>query len=487
MHKSHATTVIVWLKHELRVNDQPALAWAADLGARVIPVYILDSSEGIRPLGGASRWWLHQSLLALRGDLPDLVLKRGQAAEILVALARESGAKTVIFTAAMNPNEQARDAKIMLILQALGVDVVVVPGNLLCAPEVIKNGSGADFKVFTPFWRACQVWLGQHPPVTTTKPQFQTVSGVASDRLDDWGLRPTRPNWAAKWMGGGEPHWQPGEAGAWARFRAFLDHGLAGYATLRDQPALPHVSKLGAHLRFGELSVRAMWQAVQEHMQRHPELTKDGEKFLAELGWREFAHHLLHYAPDLATKNWKPAFDAYPWREAPDDLKAWQMGQTGYPLVDAGMRQLWQTGWQHNRVRMVCASFLIKHLRIDWRAGERWFWDTLVDADPANNAASWQWVAGSGADASPFFRIFNPFGQGERFDAEGAYVRQWCPELARLPNEFIHKPWEAPALVLLAAEVALGQDYPHPMVRHEDARVAAMEGYAAVKGVNGNA
>lgn len=477
MPERHENTALVWLKHELRLNDHSALTRAAELGVQIIPVYIHDLSAEIRPLGGASQWWLHQSLLALQGDLPDLVLKRGKSAEGLVDLVHESGAKTVIFTAALNPAERAQDAKITLILQELGVEVMVVPGNLLCAPEMIKNGSGTDFKVFTPFWRACQTWLGQHPPVTTTKLPFTTVSGVSSDRLADWGLLPTQPNWAAGW----ESHWQPGEAGAWARLRAFLADGLAGYASLRDQPALPHVSKLSPHLRFGELSVRAIWHTVQAHMAQNLELTKDGEKFLAEIGWREFAHHLLHYAPELATKNWKPAFDAYPWRSAPDDLRAWQTGQTGYPLVDAGMRQLWQTGWQHNRVRMVCASFLIKHLRIDWRAGERWFWDTLVDADPANNAASWQWVAGSGADASPFFRIFNPFGQGERFDAEGAYVRQWCPELARLPNEFIHKPWEAPALVLLAAGVELGKDYPHPMVRHEDARVAAMAGYEAVK------
>ncbi len=297
------------------------------------------------------------------------------------------------------------------------------------------------------------------------------------ERLDDWGLLPTKPNWAQ----GFEATWTPGEAGGRDRLAAFLDGGLAGYAALRNRPDLPNVSRLSPHLHWGEISPRQIWAAVQLRIGAAAKLAKDGDKFLSEVGWREFNHHLIYHFPTMQERNWKPAFDAYPWRNDAQQLRAWQRGRTGFPIVDAGMRELWATGYMHNRVRMVVASFLVKHLRIDWREGEAWFWDTLLDADLANNVAGWQWTAGSGADAAPYFRIFNPMEQGRKFDPDGRYVRRWCPELAQLPNDLIHAPFEASPTILAAAGVELGRTYPQPIVAHAEARQAALAGYEAVK------
>jgi deoxyribodipyrimidine photo-lyase len=298
------------------------------------------------------------------------------------------------------------------------------------------------------------------------------------DKLCDWGLLPSKPNWAK----GFAAEWTPGEDGARARLEAFLKGGLEGYTELRNRPDLPNVSRLSPHLHFGEISPRQVWAMTQHFADAHAGVRRDADKFLSEVGWREFAHHLLYHFPTLPERNWKPAFDAYPWQTNAKHLAAWQRGQTGYPIVDAGLRELWATGYMHNRVRMVVASFLIKHLRIDWRQGEAWFWDTLVDADLANNAASWQWVAGSGADAAPYFRIFNPMEQGRKFDPEGVYIRRWCPELAKLPNDALFAPFEALPMVLAAAGVVLGKTYPQPLVVHAEARAAALAGYQAVKG-----
>jgi len=298
-----------------------------------------------------------------------------------------------------------------------------------------------------------------------------------SEALEDWNLTPHAPNWAAGWS----EFWQPGEAGAAEALDTFLDEKLSGYGELRDRPDLDQTSRLSPHLHFGEISPRQIFARATHLMDRQPVRGGDGEKFLSEVGWREYSHHLLYHYPNLPTANWKPAFDAYPWRDSADDLRAWQQGQTGYPMVDAGLRELWTTGTMHNRVRMIAASFLIKHLRIDWREGEAWFWDTLLDADTANNAAGWQWVAGSGADGSPYFRIFNPITQGRKFDPEGDYVRKWCPELAGLPNKLIHAPFEATEIELAAAGIKLGETYPHPIVDHKIARENALAGYEKVK------
>jgi deoxyribodipyrimidine photo-lyase len=329
--------------------------------------------------------------------------------------------------------------------------------------------------VFTPFWRACL-----KTPVAECLPaprlRLPDLAGLG-EPLEAWRLLPQAPDWAAHFSG----LWSPGELGAWRRLREFMAEELLGYDELRNRPDQPGVSRLSPHLHFGELSPRQIWAEVRALISRDADFSHDGEKFLAEIGWREFSYQLLVQFPQLPRDNWRPEFDRYPWRTNRPHLAAWQRGRTGYPLVDAGMRELWQTGYMHNRVRMVAASFLIKHLRIHWRQGEAWFQDTLVDADLANNAASWQWVAGSGADAAPYFRIFNPIEQGRKFDPQGSYVRRWCPELSGLPTEYLHAPFEAPPLVLQAAGVTLGKNYPEPIVEHRAARVAALAGYRSMR------
>jgi deoxyribodipyrimidine photo-lyase len=467
-------TTIVWFRQDLRTADNPALAAAAARGP-VLPLYILDEvNPGPKwSPGGASRWWLHHSLATLRDNLGGLVLQRGDPHELLSALVKASGANAVLWNRCYEPYAIARDTAIKSALQAQGVEVQSFNGSLLHEPWDVATGAGGPFKVYTPFWRACR---GRPVAAPVRKPKLDIVTGGKSDRLDDWELLPSKPNWAK----GFETIWQPGEAGARKRLDRFVKTGLADYRTQRDRPDKENISRLSPHLHFGEISPRQLWarMAIESEDQAK---AASAEKFLAEIGWREFSHHLLYHFPTLPDANWRPAFDAYPWRDSEADLKAWQRGMTGYPLVDAGMRELWHTGFMHNRVRMVAASFLIKHLRIDWRRGEEWFWDTLLDADLANNAAGWQWVAGSGADASPYFRIFNPMMQGEKFDPDGAYVRRWCPELAKLPDDAIHAPFKAKPEVLAKAGVELGRTYPKPIVDHDEARAKALAGYKAVR------
>lgn len=469
-------TCIVWFRQDLRCNDNPALAWAAARGP-VVPVYILDNTPppAGRPIGGAGQWWLDRSLRRHAETLGGLVLLRGDPKRLLPELARQVDAQAVAWTRCYEPAAIARDKDLKGALAATGLDVKSFNGQLLHEPWEVKTLSGGPFKVYSAFWRACCKRAVAQPGA---QPRFKLadIAGIG-DRLDDWGLAPRNPDWAAGW----DSLWTPGEIGASARLEGFLANGLAGYAELRDRPDRPNISRLSAHLHWGEISPRTIWTRVQHAAAGGDVPARDAEKFLAEIGWREFATHLLYHFPELPERNWRPEFDAYPWRDSASDLKAWQRGRTGYPMVDAGLRELWATGFMHNRVRMIAASFLIKHLRIDWRQGERWFWDTLLDADLANNAASWQWVAGSGADASPYFRIFNPVTQGRKFDPEGHYVRRWCPELARLPNDVLHAPFEAPPEVLREAGVELGKTYPHPIVEHRAAREAALRGYDAVK------
>ena len=362
-------------------------------------------------------------------------------------------------------------------LSEIGLEVRSFNAALLNEPWEIATGSDTPYKVFTPYWKAARNRPVADPLPTPTITLLQRPDD--SSTHTNWALVPTAPNWARTWT----DHWQPGEAGAGARLTAFLDEDVGTYSRDRDRPDLPATSRLSPHLHFGEISPRQIHAAVNVHAGLKPMLASGTEKFMSEVGWREFSHHLLYHFPAMATKNWRPAFNFYPWRNAPQDLATWQRGQTGYPFVDAGLRELWQTGFMHNRVRMIAASFLVKHLRIHWREGEAWFWDTLVDADAANNAAGWQWVAGSGADAAPYFRIFNPITQGKRFDPNGAYVRRWCPELAELDTRFIHAPWEASPMELAAAGITLGETYPHPMVDHGEARAAALGGYRKIKTV----
>ena len=468
-------TTIVWLRRDLRLADNPALHEAARQG-RVLPVYILDDGNAAgRRMGAAGRWWLHHSLVSLRNRLGTLVLLRGDPLDRLSGLAEKIGAGRVYWNRCYELHAISRDRAVMAGLKARGLAVQSFNGSLLNEPWEVASGSGEPYKVFTPYWRAC---LKRPQLSPSPAPKLMSVPATESEEhLEDWGLLPSAPNWAAGW----ESLWEPGEIGAQARLDAFLARTIHGYRELRDRPDLPNVSRLSPHLHWGEISPRQV-AAMSRHAMAAGEVRPgDIEKFLSELGWREFAHYLLFHFPDLPERNWRPAFDAYPWQSEAGHLEAWQRGRTGYPMVDAGMRELWATGYMHNRVRMVAASFLVKHLRIDWRQGEHWFWDTLVDADLANNVAGWQWVAGSGADASPYFRIFNPVEQGRRFDPTGAYVRRWCPELARLPDAFVHAPFAAPAEILAASGVVLGGTYPAPIVDHATARAAALTGYEAVK------
>ncbi|MEM7425866.1 MAG: deoxyribodipyrimidine photo-lyase [Pseudomonadota bacterium] len=466
-------TTLVWFRQDLRLADNPALAHAAAQGP-VVPLYILDEMDS-RSLGGASKWWLHHSLSALSGSLGGMVFLRGEPLACLRQARAETGAEAVVWNRCYEPEAVERDKAVKSALAADGIEARSFNGSLLNEPWEVETGAGGPFKVYSPYWRAVQ----QRPvdaPLAAPELTCALPDGLG-DNLSDWALLPEKPDWAAGW----DRLWTPGEGGAAARLDRFLGEGLMGYGKLRDRPDLENVSRLSPHLHFGEISPRQIWAKARFVADQHPELEKDTGKFLSEVAWREFSYHLLFHFPGLPERNWRPAFDAYPWRESMADLKAWQTGQTGYPIVDAGMRELWHTGYMHNRVRMVAASFLVKHLRLHWKHGEAWFWDTLVDADLASNSASWQWVTGSGADAAPYFRIFNPIIQGRKFDPDGAYTRKWCPELAKLDTKTLFAPWEASPARLAAAGVRLGETYPHPIVDHAKARAAALAGYEAVK------
>jgi deoxyribodipyrimidine photo-lyase len=473
---------LVWFRQDLRLDDNPALTAAAERGGPILAVYVLDEDGDWAP-GGASRWWLHHSLAALDRDLAarkiPLVLRRGRADRIVPALMCEVGAEAVFWNRCYEPAAIARDAALETALRAHGRTVVTGNASLLREPWTIANRGGGPFKIFTPFWRALLAAGDPPAALPPIAPHCPGVEPPASERLAAWKLRPAQPDWA----GGLHATWIPGEQGARMRLDALCETILVQDVTARDVPALEGTSRLSPHLHFGEISPRRIWHRVRSVMAeaRQPGLDQQAEVFLKELAWREFSYHLLFHAPWLPERPLQPRFEHFPWRHVDAELRAWQRGCTGYPLVDAGMRQLWQTGWMHNRVRMVVASFLIKHLLHDWRLGQRWFWDTLVDADLANNAASWQWVAGSGADAAPYVRVFNPTLQGEKFDPEGAYVRRFVPELAGLPSAYIHAPSRAPSTVLRAAGVAPGRSYPMPIVDHKAARARALAAFKATR------
>lgn len=483
---ARAQPVIVWFRDDLRLSDHPALYEAASRGAPVVGLYVRDDESralkppAARPLGGATRWWLAQSLRALHKSLEaiggTLLLRTGPAASVIATLARDIQAGAVFWNEIAQAPHQAIAAEVASALASDGIASQIFPGDLLVEPRAIRNKDKRGLRVFTPFWRRVQA-LGDPPKPLPAPKKLASVSGVASEALDHWGLEPTRPDWA----GGLRETWTPGEAAAQARLKAFLDENIRGYGDDRDRPDRDGTSRLSPHLRFGEISPRQVWYAARFAAAEHPRLAGDIDKFLSELGWREFCRHLLFDVPDLADRNLQAQFDAFPWKRDARALKAWQRGLTGYPIIDAGMRELWHTGVMHNRVRMVVASFLVKHLLIDWRAGEQWFWDTLVDADAGSNPANWQWVAGSGADAAPYFRVFNPILQGEKFDPDGAYVRRWVPELAQLPNNLIHQPWTATPIELTSAGVELGKTYPPPIVDHKQARERALAAYAKIR------
>ena len=480
MHRDSAPSIL-WFRQDLRLADNPALCAAMARGAPVLPVYILDDeTPGRWAAGGAGRWWLHRSLTSLAADLEGLgrplVLRRGPAERVLLELAAELGAGAVYWNRCYEPFAIARDTRIKTALQARGLTAESGNAALLFEPWLPQTKSGGPFKVFTPFWRHL---LGR-PAAPRPLPRPEALPNGTEARgesLEDWSLLPHAPDWA----GGLRDSWTPGEAGAKARLEAFLDDAVGDYQAQRDLLDSPGTSRLSPHLHWGEISPRQIWHATRHRAAASGLDPASSEAFLRELGWREFSYHLLYHWPELPERNWKSGFDAFPWREDEAAYRAWTRGRTGYPLVDAGLRELWATGWMHNRVRMVAASFLIKHLLIHWRRGEAWFWDTLVDADLASNSASWQWVAGSGADAAPFFRIFNPVTQSRKFDPEGGYLRRWLPELAKLPAAAIHAPWEADAGTLAAAGVDLGETYPRPIVDHAAARKRALAALETIK------
>jgi deoxyribodipyrimidine photo-lyase len=465
---------LLWFRQDLRLSDNPALAAAVSRRGPVIPVFIwAPEEEGAWPPGAASRWWLHHSLAALNADLEKrgsrLIIRRGPTAAALNCLVEESGASAVFWNRRYEPASIAHDHELQATFRERGLAADSFNGNLLFEPGTILNGNGQPFQIFTAFWRACL----SKPIAPQSKDAPRNLPSPErwprSLELAELGLEP-----AIDWAAGLRETWRPGECGAHAQLKRFRKEALAHYPTGRNEPGDIGTSRLSPHLHFGEISPRQVWNAVVGGHEA-------GEAYLRQIGWREFAYHLLYHHPESPEQALRQEFAAFPWKTNSRTLKAWQRGKTGYPLVDAGTRELWRTGWMHNRVRMVASSFLVKHLLISWQLGAAWFWDTLVDADLANNTLGWQWVAGCGADAVPYFRIFNPVIQGEKFDPAGEYVRRWVPELAKLPDDWLHKPWKAPASILREAGVTLGRTYPFPIVDHVEARARALAALATIK------
>lgn len=473
--------IVVLFRHDLRLADNRALRMAVESGKPVICAFVFDEmSEGVRQIGGARRWWLHHSLLALSKSLKaagnQLVLRAGPMADVVQDLVSETGADAVYWNRRYDPPAIAADTQMKSVLTDAGIDAQSFDGQLLHEPWQIKTKTGGYYKVYSPFWRALIADVAPRAPVARPRAIHAFEKQVKSDDLAAWSLLPTKPDWA----GGLRDAWTPGEDAAHDALDAFLSGPIDGYGENRDRPDFQSTSRLSPYLAHGEITPFQIWHALDTRTIKAD--AKDIEKFRKEVVWREFSYHLLFHNPELGTANFNADFDAFPWKSTAKALDAWQKGATGYPLIDAGMRQLWQTGWVHNRVRMVVASFLVKHLLQDWRAGEAWFWDTLVDADPASNTASWQWVAGSGADAAPYFRVFNPMLQGEKFDPDADYVHRFVPELAKLSGGEAHAPWTASDATLSRAGVKLGTDYPVPIVEHSSARDRALQAYQDMRG-----
>ena len=472
---------IVWFRQDLRLTDNPALLAAVQRGRPVLPIYILDDKNAQEwRMGGASRWWLHESLKKLDQSLQGrLLLLRGDATAILPGLIDEVNAESVHWNRCYEPWRIARDTTLKDALLRDAILVKSFNGSVLFEPPNTTKPDGTPYRVFTPFYRRGCLQNGIPPRQPLPAPQtidlYKYDTGLS---LDELGLLPD-----INWYGEMADEWSPGEDGAAARLREFLSSGIHHYDEGRNRPDQRYVSRLSPHLHFGELSPNQAWFAVHEN-KSGKELTSDADRFLSELGWREFSNNLLFNEPTLTTENLQRKFDHFPWNDDETSLRCWQRGETGYPIVDAGMRELWRTGYMHNRVRMIVGSFLVKNLLLHWLHGARWFWDTLVDADLANNSASWQWIAGCGADAAPYFRIFNPVTQGKKFDPEGLYVRRFVPELAEMPDKFIHNPWEAPSEVLSAANVALGDNYPEPIVDLRFSRERALAAFKSLSSGN---
>ncbi|KZL19378.1 Deoxyribodipyrimidine photo-lyase [Pseudovibrio axinellae] len=467
-------TVIHWFRQDLRLSDNPALTAACEAG-QVIALYILtDGEENARELGGASKNWLHQSLESLNESLKGhLLIMRGDARQIIKQLVAEYSITGVFWNRCYEPWRVEHDAQLKTELEEQGVPVSCFNASLLWEPRQVRKPDGGPYKVFTPFYRkgCLQAAEPRRPLPVPEQMKLHSPDEKNAFSLDDLNLLDRRP-----WSSRVSSKWEHGEQAAQNRLYAFLDHGLSNYKEGRNFPALSHTSRLSPHLHWGEISPNQIWWALGML-----EETRDIDHFRSELGWREFSYSLLMNNPTLPKVNLNTKFDRFPWVSNREQLRAWQRGQTGIPIVDAGMRELWQTGYMHNRLRMITGSFLVKNLLLDWRLGEQWFWDCLVDADLANNSASWQWIAGCGADAAPYFRIFNPVLQGEKFDTRGEYTRRYLPELNAMPDNYLFKPWEAPQEVLQRAGVLLGEDYPHPIVDLKKSRDEAMRAFQSTK------
>lgn len=463
---------IHWFRQDLRLSDNPSLTLAANYG-NALPIYIFDNKNaGDHAMGAASQWWLHHSLASLSHSLSgNLSLYRDNPIDVFNDIVANFDVKAVYWNRCYEPWRIERDSKIKEYLKTKNIKVESTNGSVLWEPWTIKKDNGEHYKVFTPFYRKGCL---QSDPPRRPLPIPQNVQyhrDKKSLSLNQMRLLPK-----IRWDKQLEPHWEIGEQGAHNRFQKFVSEGLPNYKGGRDFPAKPYVSRVSPHLHFGEVSPNQLWYTVCDMGE-----SKHIDHFCSELGWREFSYSQLYYYPDLPVKNLREKFDAFPWIKDEELLSKWQKGQTGVPMVDAGMRELWQTGYIHNRVRMIVGSFLVKNLRLHWHHGSRWFWNTLIDADLANNSASWQWIAGCGADAAPYFRIFNPIMQGQKFDPDGKYVRQFLPELAALPNKYLFAPWEAPKHILEEADVKLGTTYPRPIVDLKQSRNAALEAFQSLK------
>lgn len=477
------TSLVVFDSCSLRLADHPALQAAVTEGSPIIPLFVWDKRDTSgRPMGGAAKWWLHHALLDLDAQLATLgsrlIIRSGDWVEVVTAAARAVGANRLCLTRAYEAPLVAAQKALKDQLEPVGIAIKRYPGRLLFEPEAILTKDGKPYTVFSPFWRNCQAQPLPGQPYTAPEILDSPPHWPETETIESLGLLPSKPDWA----GGIRATWQPSRADGLMRLEAFLADIAARYKDNRDRPDRDGTSRLSPYLKFGQLSVREVFHAAHRAAEKTPLAATGVFKFVAELGWREFSAHLQAHFPDMARTPLRPAFAAFPWQAGQGDaLSRWQKGQTGFPIVDAGMRQLWQTGWMHNRVRMIVASFLVKELLWHWHDGEDWFWDTLVDADGATNAASWQWAAGCGADAAPYFRIFNPILQGEKFDPKGDYVRTFVPELANMPAKFIHQPWEATPEILQAAGVTLGDTYPAPIVDRKEARARALAAFEVVK------
>lgn len=476
---------LYWFRRDLRLQDNPAFQSALLQGGPILPVYIHDEEgEGRWPTGGASRWWLHHSLVSLQTSLAKLnsrlLVRTGASKEVLEKLCEETGANSVYWNRRYEPSIIARDRHIKQSLRERDIQTESFNGSLLFEPQSIENKQGKPFQVFTPYWRHC---LGKgvagNPPSRINK-LLNPDKWPPSSCIEDLGLLPS-----INWTDGFAQNWEPGEEGAQKSLKRFVRSGVDQYEAKRNFPDITGTSRLSPHLHFGEISPRQIWAALHQRSEASGVFpsSKGEQVYLSEIGWREFAHHLLYHFPKTPQAPLREVYERFDWANDPDNrnLHAWQRGLTGYPIVDAGMRELWRTGWMHNRVRMITASFLVKHLRLPWTLGAEWFWDTLIDADLASNTLGWQWTAGCGADAAPFFRIFAPVTQGEKFDQSGDYVRKWIPELAKLGSKYLHRPWEAPREVLVAAGITLGDNYPRPIVDHATARQEALAAWQKLK------